>query len=165
MYLSKSATGFQDGQVERKSLSFYLTVLKAIIPSVLIYKPVQPMNNKSLAIRIRMLRESKHLKQEYVAEQIGVSPATYSKIENGKTSLSTTRLQQIANVLQLSTTLLLAEDSIQSTDDCKKIIAQQKQQLEQGSQKIFELEQERVQSLEREQRLLNYIKMLERQTM
>ncbi|WP_460939893.1 helix-turn-helix domain-containing protein [Spirosoma humi] len=121
------------------------------------------MNNKSLAIRIRMLRESKHLKQEYVAEQIGVSPATYSKIENGKTSLSTTRLQQIAHVLQLPVSVLLADDKVKTTDDCEKIIAQQKQQLKEGSQKIVELEQERAQSLDREQRLLNYIKMLEQQ--
>ncbi|GAB3805730.1 hypothetical protein GCM10028819_39540 [Spirosoma humi] len=110
-----------------------------------------------------MLRESKHLKQEYVAEQIGVSPATYSKIENGKTSLSTTRLQQIAHVLQLPVSVLLADDKVKTTDDCEKIIAQQKQQLKEGSQKIVELEQERAQSLDREQRLLNYIKMLEQQ--
>jgi transcriptional regulator with XRE-family HTH domain len=127
------------------------------------------MDTRSLAINIRKIREAKHLKQEYVAEQIEVSPATYSKIENGKTSLSATRLQQIARVLQVSSALLLGDEikpnsAEKQMIECSTALLIKEQQLIERDQKIAELERERLQTLEREQRLLNYIKLLEQQT-
>lgn len=104
------------------------------------------------------------MKQEYVAELIGVSPATYSKIENNKTRLSAVRLQQIAAVLQVPLTSLLADNTTAGTTaDAATLIAFQKQQLLERDKTIFELERERDQNVERERRLLNYIKMLEQQ--
>jgi transcriptional regulator with XRE-family HTH domain len=123
------------------------------------------MSNKSIVLNIRKVRESKHLKQEYVAEQIGVSSATYSKIENNKTSLSAERLQQIATVLQVPLEVLFTNDitSVATTTDLSSVVTRQKQQLIEQAGTIAALQTERSQSLEREQRLLNYIKILERQ--
>ncbi|MGF7217671.1 transcriptional regulator with XRE-family HTH domain [Spirosoma lacussanchae] len=122
------------------------------------------MDIKSLAINLRVLRESKHLKQEYIAEQIGVSPATYSKIENGKIKLSTVRLQQIAHVLRVPISTLFSERKETFSTDLEETIRLQRQQLLERDQKIVEFEQERARSIEREQYLLNYIKILELQT-
>lgn len=123
------------------------------------------MTSKSLLCNIRKVHESKHLKQEYIAEQIGVSPATYSKIENNRTSLSAVRLQQIATVLQVPLEVLFTNDitSVATTTDLSSVVTRQKQQLIEQAGTIAALQTERSQSLEREQRLLNYIKILERQ--
>jgi len=47
---------------------------------------------------IRSIRELKNLTQDYVAEHLHMSVSNYSNIENGKTDLTLTRLQQLASV-------------------------------------------------------------------
>jgi len=63
------------------------------------------MNKKELlGKRLRELRKRKGLKQEELAEKIGVEPATISNIENGKNYPSMTNLENILNVLDYSFT-------------------------------------------------------------
>lgn len=49
-----------------------------------------------IALKIRKLREIHGYPQEYVAFQLGVSQAAYSKKETGRTELSLTVLQQVS---------------------------------------------------------------------
>ncbi|HLG03795.1 MAG TPA: helix-turn-helix transcriptional regulator [Bacteroidia bacterium] len=52
--------------------------------------------------RIRTARESKGLKQDIVAAEIGISQAAYGKIERGENDVNTKRLLQIAKVLDVN---------------------------------------------------------------
>lgn len=56
---------------------------------------------------IRKVRELKNLTQSYIARQLGISVAAYSKIERNKTNVSLQRLQQIADILGTETTAIL----------------------------------------------------------
>lgn len=59
---------------------------------------------KLLGKRLRELRKRKGIKQEKLAELIGVEPATISNIENGKNYPSMINLDGILNVLESSFT-------------------------------------------------------------
>lgn len=50
---------------------------------------------------IKSIRELKNYTQEYVANQLGMTQAGYSKIEKGITSLRLEKLQQLALILDL----------------------------------------------------------------
>jgi transcriptional regulator with XRE-family HTH domain len=51
--------------------------------------------------KIKSIRELKNYTQEYIADQLGITQAGYSKIEKGKTSLSLEKLEQLAVILEL----------------------------------------------------------------
>ncbi len=72
---------------------------------------LEPDADASSAIgdRLRKLRTSKGISLRKLAETLGVSPATISMIESGKTRLSVARLQQIAAVLEVPSGSLLGE--------------------------------------------------------
>ena len=55
-----------------------------------------------IALKIRKLREIHGYPQEYVAFQLGVSQAAYSKKETGRTELSLTVLQQVSQLYNIS---------------------------------------------------------------
>ena len=57
--------------------------------------------NEVLGGRIKALRCGKHLTQEQVAEQIGVSRQKYARIENGTNNITLEILAQIAKVLEV----------------------------------------------------------------
>ena len=61
--------------------------------------------------KIRNLRELKNLTQEYMAEQLGITQAGYSKIESGATKLTYNKIEEISKVLGVQTEELLAFDS------------------------------------------------------
>lgn len=61
-----------------------------------------------IAIKIRKLREIHGYPQEYVAFQLGVSQAAYSKKETGRTELSLTVLQQVTSLYGISLVDLLS---------------------------------------------------------
>lgn len=58
---------------------------------------------------IRLFREIKGYSQQYVAHRINRSQAAFSRIENGQTFLSDGLLQQISNVLEISTEKLIED--------------------------------------------------------
>jgi len=60
-----------------------------------------------IATKIRKLREIHGYPQEYVAFQLGVSQAAYSKKETGKTELSLTVLQQVSGLYGIRLTDLI----------------------------------------------------------
>jgi transcriptional regulator with XRE-family HTH domain len=51
--------------------------------------------------KIRRLRELRNYRQEYMAEQLGISQNAYSRLENGETKLDVERLRKIAEVLEV----------------------------------------------------------------
>ena len=55
--------------------------------------------NALLGSRIKALRHAKHLKQEQMAEQIGVSRQKYARIEKGTNQITLELLSRIAAVL------------------------------------------------------------------
>lgn len=50
---------------------------------------------------IRLIRESKHLSQEDMAEELNMSVSGYAKIERGVTKLQFDKLQKIAQIFNL----------------------------------------------------------------
>ncbi|MBE7174439.1 MAG: helix-turn-helix transcriptional regulator [Williamsia sp.] len=52
--------------------------------------------------KIRKVRELKGYKQEYVADQLGMSVTAYGNLERGDSSPSFDRLEEIAKVLEVS---------------------------------------------------------------
>ncbi|MDX1902717.1 MAG: helix-turn-helix domain-containing protein [Thermonemataceae bacterium] len=62
---------------------------------------------KNFYAKIREIRESKKLSQEYMAHQLGISTISYHKLETGKTQLTLERLQSIAQILDTNLTEIL----------------------------------------------------------
>jgi len=57
--------------------------------------------------RIKRYREGKNFTQEYIAGKLNISQNTYSKIESGGIKLTTDRLKNIAEILQVPVEELL----------------------------------------------------------
>lgn len=68
----------------------------------------EPMS--TLGTKIRKLRELRNLKQEHMADVLGISQSSYSKIEKDETEVGHERLEQIAKALDLSVQDILAFD-------------------------------------------------------
>ena len=66
--------------------------------------------NKSVGMNIRTLRHQQGWSQEDVADRLGISIPAFSKIETGVTDINLSRLEQIANVFEVSVVYLLAMD-------------------------------------------------------
>ncbi|MBX9850661.1 MAG: helix-turn-helix transcriptional regulator [Cytophagaceae bacterium] len=64
----------------------------------------------TLGTKIRKLRELKNLKQEDMADKLGISVTAYGKMERDETDISMERLDQIAKALDLSVQDILAFD-------------------------------------------------------
>jgi transcriptional regulator with XRE-family HTH domain len=65
----------------------------------------------SIKNKIKSIRELKNYTQEYMADQLGVTQAGYSKIEKGKTILSYVKLVEIARILDVSVEDIISFDS------------------------------------------------------
>lgn len=61
--------------------------------------------------RIKKHREQKNYTQEYMAAELKISQNTYSKIESGNIKLTTDRLQEIADILELPIEELLTGET------------------------------------------------------
>ena len=64
----------------------------------------------SIKNKIKSIRELKNYTQEYMADQLGVTQAGYSKIEKGKTILSYVKLVEIARILEVSVEDIISFD-------------------------------------------------------
>lgn len=61
--------------------------------------------------KIKSIRELKNYTQNYLADQLGISQAAYSKIEKGVTDLSFNKLEEIAVILEVDLEDILHFDS------------------------------------------------------
>ncbi|TGO02489.1 hypothetical protein PN36_24160 [Candidatus Thiomargarita nelsonii] len=59
---------------------------------------------------LKLIRSSKSWTQEEMANKLGISPQAYAKIEQGKTDVHFSRLQQIADVMEIDLSKLLGLD-------------------------------------------------------
>lgn len=66
--------------------------------------------NTSIKNKIKSIRELKSYTQEYMAEQLGITQAGYSKIEKGQTILSYVKLIKIAKILEVSVEDIISFD-------------------------------------------------------
>jgi len=56
--------------------------------------------------------------QEYLADRLGISQVSYSRIEKGQTKLDLERMQQIAAVLEVDPMMLLSFDESFVFNNC-----------------------------------------------
>ena len=81
------------------------------------------MNNKELlGKRIRELRKKKGLKQESLAELVGLEPTSISNIENGYNYPTIQNLEKIINILDTSFSEIFKFSQHQETKDLIKEI-------------------------------------------
>lgn len=57
------------------------------------------MKNQELLLQIRLRRQELGFSQEYLAKKLGISQAAYSKVENGKSSLTVRYLDELSDIL------------------------------------------------------------------
>jgi transcriptional regulator with XRE-family HTH domain len=126
--------------------------------------------------KIRMIRELRGLSQENIAQRLGITQTTYSRIENNQTKLDTAVLSKLAKELGVTTADILSNEptlvnfsankSLQNHDRDEFFFAFQKDLIE----KIIALKDKEIEGLKmiingltREKESL--IKMLQRKTM
>lgn len=64
----------------------------------------------ALAQKLKLIRSLKNWTPEEVAEKLGISTHAYAKIERGETDVNLSRLQQIAEVMDISLSQLFGLD-------------------------------------------------------
>ncbi|PAW95654.1 transcriptional regulator [Mucilaginibacter sp. MD40] len=69
---------------------------------------IKKKTNKSAGKNIRTLRHEHGWSQEDVANRLGISIPAFSKIETGVTDINLSRLEQIANIFEVSVVNLLS---------------------------------------------------------
>jgi len=74
------------------------------------------MNISNLSNNIRRIRTANRRTQEDVANDIGISLTAYNKIEQGKSDIAISRLQQIADSLKVEISDLLQNEEEPTTD-------------------------------------------------
>ena len=89
---------------------------------------IKKKTNKSAGKNIRTLRHEHGWSQEDVANRLGISIPAFSKIETGVTDINLSRLEQIANIFEVSVVNLLSLEYVQepSTQDLSLNIIQKK---------------------------------------
>jgi len=115
-----------------------------------------------LSDQIKFIRSSKGWTQEDVAEKLDISTHAYSKIERGETDVNFSRLQQIADVMEIELPHLLGlneknifnftgdnntqfhhwqinSSSIEQTEKYNLIIEQQKKEIDYLKQQVSDL--------------------------
>ncbi len=78
------------------------------------------MNQHSILQKIRKARELKDLKQDYIAQELDLSPRAYTKIETGETELTFKRFFRIAAILEIKPEELLGFDYKSIFNNCNK---------------------------------------------
>ena len=71
-------------------------------------------------IKIKQIRELKNVKQEFVANKLGITIRAYSKIETGETQLTINRLNEISEALGVNPIEVLGFDDRQVFNNCKQ---------------------------------------------
>ena len=87
---------------------------------------IKKKTNKSAGKNIRTLRHEHGWSQEDVANRLGISIPAFSKIETGVTDINLSRLEQIANIFEVSVVNLLSLEYTEepSTQDLSLSIIQ-----------------------------------------
>ncbi len=76
--------------------------LNMYICNRLSYNFIHIMNN--IGINIRRIREQKGLSQDYVAQSLDISQASYARMENEDTKITVDRLYKLAEIFEIEVT-------------------------------------------------------------
>lgn len=76
--------------------------------------------------QIKLVRLSKNLTQLYIAEELGIDAASYSRMERGETQITVERLIKVAKVLDVNVSSFL-ESQLNSSELLEEILAEVKQ--------------------------------------
>lgn len=71
---------------------------------------MESINFEKIGQKIKEVRTSENLTQEYIADTVGINTSHISNIENNKTKVSLNTLVQICNALNVSVDYILGED-------------------------------------------------------
>ncbi len=71
-----------------------------------------------VATKIRKVRELKGFSQQYMAEQLGITQAAYSKIESNENNINFEKLKTIADILEINPLELLNFSDQQFFNNC-----------------------------------------------
>ena len=63
----------------------------------------------SVGVKIKKHREERGLTQDYIANEMGITQSTYSRLEKDDKTLSVSRLVEIAKILDVSISVLFGE--------------------------------------------------------
>jgi len=63
----------------------------------------------AIGTRIRKIREEQGIKQEYIANEMGITQSSYGRIEKDDNRLTATKLIQISEILNVSISALFGE--------------------------------------------------------
>ena len=63
----------------------------------------------TIGTRIRKIREERGIKQEYIANELSITQSSYGRLEKDDNRLTATKLIQIAEVLNVSISMLFGE--------------------------------------------------------
>jgi len=109
------------------------------------------INNKavnSVGNNIRTLRHQRGWSQEDVATRLGISIPAFSKIETGITDVNLSRLEQIANIYEISVVQLLGlgltetEKQYSSMNAAQKKLTERESEIADLQRKVIELYEE-----------------------
>jgi transcriptional regulator with XRE-family HTH domain len=101
-----------------------------------------------IADEIRRLRISKSFSQDYMAEKLGITQQAYSKIENQVSEASLSRLQQIAQILDVPLPNLLGlNETGEDDDELTKTERKVYHEIIVNQQKIIEKQEETIRTI------------------
>lgn len=83
--------------------------------------------------KIRKLRALRGFKQETMADRLGITTKAYSKLESGQTALTIPRLRQIAEILEIALSEILAFSEENIYRSCQQCVYQQLSGLAEGA--------------------------------
>jgi len=63
----------------------------------------------AVGTRIKKIREERGIKQEYIADEMGVTQSSYGRLEKNDNRLTATKLVKIAEILNVSVSVLFGE--------------------------------------------------------
>ena len=72
----------------------------------------KPIEFPNVGRKIRMVRESRQLSQEYVAGRMKISQQAYSRLEHDGENVSLKRLKQLAEALEVPLQTLIGDDDL-----------------------------------------------------
>jgi transcriptional regulator with XRE-family HTH domain len=96
------------------------------------------INQMELHNKIKFFRLSKNLTQAYLADELQIDVANYSRLERGETSISIERLEKIAQLLEVNLNELLTKEYEEAIDELslEKYLKDILQELKSINQKI-----------------------------
>ena len=98
----------------------------------------------------RKVRELKGFTQEYVAQKLNLSQKAYSKIERGETKLETSRLDEIAEILEVDPIELRSFDENYIFNNCTHSGGKFNHFINQLPERLIEQYEARIKQLEEE---------------